>query len=240
MPYFPVDRTIQAESGGNPNAQNSRSSAGGLGQFIDSTWLATLRKHRPDITGSDAELLALKSNPDLSREMTGAYASDNNAYLANKGLPVTPGTQYLSHFAGPGGAVGILSADPTTPVSGILSPQAIQANPFLANMTAADLRAWADRKGGADVPAAPGQVQAAAPATAQAAAVNPNVAPTKVAVDQPAETAAAPAAPEVDVIPSMSPDKVAALAQVPQLQNLLQMQQRQNPFGRLAPFSIRG
>lgn len=143
-----ADDIIARESGGDPNAQNSRSSAGGAGQFIDSTWLSMLQRHRPDIaTGkSPSDLLQLKFDPQLSREMTAAYAADNGAILAKNGHQVTPGTTYLAHFAGPQGAVQLLNADPATPVRSILTPQAVAANPFLQNMTAAELRLWADGK----------------------------------------------------------------------------------------------
>lgn len=158
-----VDHIIGAESGGNPNARNPRSSAAGLGQFIDSTFLSMIRKHRPDLAEgkSDADILALKFDPGISRDMTAAYAADNADILSKAGLPVTPGSTYLAHFAGPQGAVGILNADPAMPVSSILTPGAVKANPFLQGMTAADLRAWADRKVGGSTPAA-----AAAPTTA--------------------------------------------------------------------------
>ena len=150
-----VDKIISAESGGNPNARNPHSSAGGAGQFIDSTFLSMMRKHRPDLVAgkSNADILALKFDPAISREMTSAYASDNAGILSKAGLPVTPGSTYLAHFAGPQGALGILKADPSMPVAGILTPAAVKANPFLNGMTAADLRAWADRKvGGKSVP----------------------------------------------------------------------------------------
>lgn len=158
-----IDRIISTESGGDPNARNPNSSASGLGQFIDATWLSMLAKHRPDIQGSPQELLALKSDPSLSKAMTEAYARDNGAILSESGLPVTPGSTYLAHFAGPKGAVSVLNADPNAPVGQILGEAVVKANPFLANMTAADLRAWADRKMGGQTPQATAQAQAQTP-----------------------------------------------------------------------------
>jgi hypothetical protein len=148
------DQIIGAESGGDANATNPNSSAGGAGQFIDPTWLSVLRQHRPDLADgkSDADLLALKSDPTLSKQMVDAYATDNGAILAKNGLPVTPGSTYLAHFAGPQGAVSVLSADPQASAASILGPAVVKANPFLANMSAGDLRAWADRKMGGTAP----------------------------------------------------------------------------------------
>lgn len=145
------DQIIQIESGGNPNAQNPYSTAGGLGQFTNETWLNTIRTHRPDLARrySPQELLALKTDPALSREMTGALASDNAAFLRQRGIEPSPGNVYLAHFAGAKGAAGILGADDSAPVSSVLSPDAISANPFLRNMTVADLKNWASRKMGA-------------------------------------------------------------------------------------------
>lgn len=161
-----VDQIIGVESGGNPNATNPHSSAGGAGQFINSTWLSMLRQHRPDLAQgmSDSDLLALKSDPQLSREMTAAYAADNGSILSKAGLPVTPGTTYLAHFAGPQGAVKVLNSDPNASVGDILGAGAVNANPFLRGMTAGDLQAWADRKMGGS---------AAAPKSASAAPASP-------------------------------------------------------------------
>jgi hypothetical protein len=44
-----VERIIGVESDGDPNAKNKRSSATGLGQFLDETWLDMIRAHRPDL-----------------------------------------------------------------------------------------------------------------------------------------------------------------------------------------------
>ncbi len=160
-----IDSIISVESGGNPNARNPNSSATGAGQFIASTWLDTIGRERPDLVQGKTkeEILALRTDPQLSREMTEAYAAQNGAILTKAGHAVTPGTTYLSHFAGPQGAVSVLGADPSTPIDRVLTPAAIKANPFLQGMTAGDLRAWADRKMGG---AQPAPQPAAAPAIA--------------------------------------------------------------------------
>ncbi|CCE04135.1 hypothetical protein BRAS3843_100029 [Bradyrhizobium sp. STM 3843] len=143
-----ASQIVGAESSGNANAKNPNSSASGLGQFIDGTWLAMLRRYHPEINGTPQELLALRANPELSREMTEAYARENATMLTRAGLPVTPGNLYLAHFAGPGGARAVLKADPATPVETLLRPDAIKANPFLVGMTADGLRNWAEKRVG--------------------------------------------------------------------------------------------
>ena len=183
-----VDSIISAESGGNAAARNPNSSASGLGQFLDATWVSMLAKHRPDIQGSRDELLALKNDPTLSRAMTEAYAADNGKILTGAGFEASPGNTYLAHFAGPQGAVKVLSADPNAPVSSILGEAAVKANPFLQGMTAADLQAWAARKmGGASQPTQPQNAQTSpagpanrvpAPSVAQQAPSAPISAPS--------------------------------------------------------------
>lgn len=231
-----ADRIITVESGGNPTAQNTRSSAGGAGQFIDGTWVSMLRQHRPDIAAgkSDADLIALKTDPGLSREMTAAYAGDNAGVLSKAGLPVTDGTTYLAHFAGPGGAIGLLHADPNAPAASVLGQGFARSNPTMANMSAGDVVNWANSKMGAgsSAPAAAPMAMAgpAAAADAPSSSPAPSQAPAQAAQQAPA--AAAPATPVI------TPDQIAALAAVPQAQAI---QQRPLILGRpLAPFSLRG
>jgi hypothetical protein len=107
-----VDQIISVESDGNPNAKNRRSSATGLGQFLDETWLEMIRAHRPDLAKgrSQAEILELRRDAKIAREITARFTERNAETLRKRGLPVTPGTLYLAHFAGGAGAVAILSA----------------------------------------------------------------------------------------------------------------------------------
>lgn len=159
-----TDRIIGIESGGNANAKNPRSSATGLGQFIDSTWLDMIKRHRPDLAGLPrSEILAMRSDPQLSRQMTDAYAAENAERLSKAGFEASPGNTYLAHFAGPSGAVKVLGADPTAPVSSVLGLNVVRANPFLAKMTAGDLIAWAGQKMGGGAPSAPSAPTLGAP-----------------------------------------------------------------------------
>ncbi len=189
------DQVVSAESGGNANSANPNSSSSGPAGFIDSTFLDVARKLRPELADRpDSEVLALKTDPEFSRQATDAYAQQNQAILAKNGLPVTPGNTYLSHFAGPGGAVKILQADPNAPVSDILGPQVMAANPFLKDMTAQGLQAWAAKKMGAALPE-PG-VQNNAPASPPSPPIGPPPQSAPIFPAQPQQQAqAAPSPP---------------------------------------------
>lgn len=146
-----LDKIISAESSGNlekANKPNKTSSALGLGQFINGTWLDMAKRYRPKLAEgkSDAEILELRKDADLSKEMTAKYAAENEARLRRAGVPVTPTSTYLMRFAGPGGGVKLLKADPNTPVELILNDEAIQANPFLRGKIASWVIAWANKK----------------------------------------------------------------------------------------------
>jgi hypothetical protein len=143
-----LDQIISAESGGNPTLTNPRSSAGGLGQFLNSTWLSTIKRDFPQIADgkTDAQIIALKTDPaqaDLQRQALAAFTKGNQDYLTSKGIDPTPGNTYLAHFAGPGGAVAALS-NPDAPVEKILGQAAVDANPQIRGMTGAQLAQWAD------------------------------------------------------------------------------------------------
>lgn len=147
-----VNKIIAAESSGDPNARNSRSSAEGLGQFLDKTWLSVLRAERPDLARGqpDEMLLALKLDPKLSREMVAAYATANARNLQQSGFAPTPGNIYLAHFLGPEGAKKVLAARDETPIQQVVGTQAYDANKnvFSKATTAGALKEWAIGKMG--------------------------------------------------------------------------------------------
>lgn len=171
-----IDRLAGAESGMDPLAKNKRSSAGGLGQFLDSTWLAYLNATQPglvDRIGRDAAL-KLKFNEDQSRNAIDWYANENKKVLASSGFEPTEGNLYLAHFLGGQGAKKVLSADPETPIASIVGEKVIKSNPFLKNMSAADVVEWSKKKIGEDAaPVKAAQPNAATDAVAMSPIMNP-------------------------------------------------------------------
>ena len=144
-------RTAQIEGMG----KNPMSSAQGLHQFIDSTFVGTAKKVFPELANkSPAEILALRGTKladgtPIESALEQKFRADNIASLASAGIQPTPGNTYLAHFLGAGGARSVLSADPNTPVASLLDPRAIAANKsVLEGKTAGDVAAWAASKFG--------------------------------------------------------------------------------------------
>ncbi len=143
-----TDQIIKVESAGNANAKNPLSTATGLGQFIESTWLRMMRTYRPDLasTMSQADLLELRKDPTLSREMVQNLARENESFLRARGHHVDAGRLYLAHFLGPAGASTVLGAEDAQTILEVMGAAVVRANPFLTEYTVADLEAWAARK----------------------------------------------------------------------------------------------
>ncbi len=137
---------ISIESAGNPNAKAGTSSASGLFQFIDATWMGVVAKHRPDLLQgrTRAQILALRFDPKIAIELGARFTEDNQRVI---GMNCTGGDLYLAHFLGTADAKDMFRADPATPVSQLVSLGAIQANKsILLGKNAGQVRAWAARK----------------------------------------------------------------------------------------------
>ena len=140
------------ESGLNASARAGTSSATGLYQFIDQSWLSVVKKHGAEhglgwaansigrlpsgrLTVGDAgtrqAILNLRNDPEVASLMAAEYASDNKAALEGKlGRAATGTDLYMAHFLGLGGASKFLSAmqdDPRATAAGLF-PAAASAN----------------------------------------------------------------------------------------------------------------
>lgn len=123
------------ESGLDPNARAATSSAAGLYQFTGQTWLSMLDKHGAELgisgAGNRAQLLALRSDPELSALMAGQLANDNRDFLSGLlGREPDASELYLAHFLGAEGAgrfLGALGSNPAQSAAALL-PKAAAAN----------------------------------------------------------------------------------------------------------------
>lgn len=137
---------IQIESGGRTAIKASTSSALGLGQFLNATWMATVKRHRPDLLEgrSEAQVLALRLDPSLSVELLARFTEDNQRIV---GMNCTGGDLYLAHFLGAGAAQRVCHANPSTPVIQLVGADAVRANKsIMAGKTAGQVRAWAAKR----------------------------------------------------------------------------------------------
>ncbi|KZL21234.1 Transglycosylase SLT domain protein [Pseudovibrio axinellae] len=120
------------ESSFDPKAKAKTSSASGLFQFIESTWLETLKKNGEELGLEDysahirvdakgkyqvdnahlrKQLLDLRYDPEVSSLVAGALAKDNASGLSNSlGREPSEGELYLAHFLGVTGSLRLLNA----------------------------------------------------------------------------------------------------------------------------------
>jgi hypothetical protein len=144
--------TAQVESGLNPTASVSSSSAKGLFQFVDQTWLTSLKESGPALgygryadaivkTSSGRyevpdpamrrEIMALRDDPTANAAMAGAFTQQNAALVADRiGRPPTEGELYVAHFLGASGAaqlINLAARDPNA-TAATAFPSAARAN----------------------------------------------------------------------------------------------------------------
>lgn len=136
-----------AESGGNPNARNPNSTATGTYQFLEGTWNDLASKYPELGLTPDG-----RTDPMQQEKAMRAFTADNAKVLSASGIAVNPTSLYAAHFLGAGGAQKVLSAPPDTPMSALVSPDVIKANPQLAQMRQGDFVRWASGKAGGQVP----------------------------------------------------------------------------------------
>ncbi|MEP4030029.1 transglycosylase SLT domain-containing protein [Roseibium polysiphoniae] len=125
-------KTAARESSFNPTAKAATSSATGLFQFIESTWLETMKeagpkhglekysdqiqrtssgKYRVSDPAVRQEILDLRKDPDIASVMAGALTQKNAAHLSRKlGRQPSEGELYMAHFLGAGGANRLIRA----------------------------------------------------------------------------------------------------------------------------------
>ena len=141
----------QLESGLNPAARAGTSSATGLYQFIDQSWLGVVKQHGSEYglgwasnaisrsggrwvvsdPAMKSAILNLRKNPQVAAAMAAESASDNKGAIEGSlGRGATGTDLYMAHFLGLGGAKSFLQTMQTNPgASGAaMFPAAARAN----------------------------------------------------------------------------------------------------------------
>src|SRR5579863_4019320 len=153
--------TAQVESGLNPNAGASTSSARGLFQFIEQTWLATIKqagsalgygrfadaisqtapgKYEVSDPSLRREILKLRTDPTANAVMAGAFTKSNADVLSQRlGRAPSEGELYIAHFLGVGGASRLISLAASDPTA--------RASHLFADAAAANSSIFYDRSG---------------------------------------------------------------------------------------------
>ena len=145
-------QTAARESSFDAGARARTSSAAGLFQFIEQTWLAMVHRHGDkhgygDLAaaveqGADgrfsvsdperrAEILDLRFDPDAASVMAGELAAENAGVLRGAiGREPTTGELYAAHFLGARGAAALINAAEAEPDrrADALFPEAAAAN----------------------------------------------------------------------------------------------------------------
>lgn len=138
-------QTAMRESSLNPQAKASTSSATGLFQFLDATWLQVMKEQGPrlgygeiaaniektaggDYTVRDpatkASILKLREDPQIAADLAAAFTKSNGDYLQQRfGRMPSAGELYIAHFLGAQGAERMFTA-------GLQNPDQIAANLF--------------------------------------------------------------------------------------------------------------
>jgi len=127
--------TAMRESGLKATAQSATSSATGLFQFIDQTWLGLVKDHgaahglgaAADTIAKGADgrwhagdnkdaILALRKDPNIAALMAGEYAKSTAASMsATLGRAPCGGELYAAHFLGPDAACKLIKLAQGTP-----------------------------------------------------------------------------------------------------------------------------
>jgi hypothetical protein len=170
--------TAQRESGLKSDAKSNTSSAAGLFQFVEQTWLGAVKQYgsqyglgsyanaiqqnaQGQYTVSSAAdkqaILALRTNPEVSALMAGEMAANTCQSLSDTfGRHISNGELYAAHFLGEGGARKLIQTKECSPdtAANEVFPAAAKANRSVfynadgSAKTVSQVYAWAEHQGG--------------------------------------------------------------------------------------------
>lgn len=159
-------QTAIRESSLDPKAKAQTSSATGLFQFLENTWLQVMKDEGPRLgyqkyadaiaetadgefvikdKSLRAEVLKLREDPQVASDLAAAFTRNNGVYLQQRfGRIPSPGELYIAHFLGAKGAEKMFTAGLADPeqIAAKLFPKQAKSNPsiFYADGNARTIR----------------------------------------------------------------------------------------------------
>lgn len=120
-----LNKIAQAESGGNPNAKATTSSASGLYQFTNGTWRKLVSKYGNELGIAYKD----KSDPQKQTILAEKLLAENNDYLQQKlNREPTDGELYIAHFLGAPKAARLISVPNKELSAARIFPEEAKAN----------------------------------------------------------------------------------------------------------------
>jgi hypothetical protein len=182
--YDYLQRTAYRESSYRPDLAATTSTATGLFQFLDQTWLGLIKTEGPSVglgaaadaisrdrsgrydvadPAAKARILALRKDPTVAAVMAGKFTRQNQtAMTAALGRVPSEGELYAGHVLGPSGGTKLIQLAGTDPGAAAASyfPEAAASNRAIfysadgTPKSAADVYAFLTREGDVPSPAA--------------------------------------------------------------------------------------
>lgn len=148
-------QTAMRESSLNPAAKAQSSTAVGLFQFLEGTWLQVMKEEGPRLGYGDiaqhivrnsegdyvvpdedsrSQILKLREDPQIASDLAAAFTKSNGDYLMGRfGRMPSSGELYIAHFLGAQGAARMFTAGLQDPeqIAADLFPKQAAANPTI-------------------------------------------------------------------------------------------------------------
>jgi len=152
---YDIDYLASKIEGHEGTGKNPKSTALGPFQFITGTLRDTYNEMHPGANLSEDQVEAMRKSGEISdddlREMGKFHTQKNVDFLIENKLPLTAANVYLMHFAGRGATPKVIAAEPTAPITDVLSADQIAANSNIEfegkrfpDFMVQDLRDWAN------------------------------------------------------------------------------------------------
>lgn len=154
-PVSSLTEKIINQSGLEGSGQNPNSTANGIGQFTNQSWLEAVKTHSPETANgkSDDQILAMKGDPKyagLAGNLVEKTLTAKSKTLEKSGVDVTESNLYIMHMM-PGVGPKLIKAADQTPMTNFVDKATLKANKLDEGTTVGEYKSWVDKRVGGPV-----------------------------------------------------------------------------------------